>query len=87
MPGELFEHPNVLMRLRYTSSIGQAEQSFRTAIDIALQARGMIDVDNPTIERLQALLLLSQAFHAHGLGKKAYMTFCRFSPTGSMTLS
>lgn len=82
MRDELFGHfPDVLMRLRYTTPTDQVKQSYRTAIDIALQARRMIDVDNPTIEGLQALLLLSQAFHAHGLGKKAYMTFCRFSPT------
>lgn len=39
----------------------------------------MVDVDNPTIENLQTLLLLSQAFFAHGLGKKAYMTFCKLT--------
>lgn len=55
---------------------GQVEQSLRTGLDAALQARRMIDVDNPTVEGLQALLLLSQAFYAYGLGKKAYMTFC-----------
>lgn len=36
----------------------------------------MVDIDNPTIEGLQTLLLLTQAFFAHGFGKKAYMTFC-----------
>jgi hypothetical protein len=44
-------------------------------LDAALQARRMVDVDNPTVEALQTLLLLSQAFFAYGLGKKAYMTF------------
>ena len=52
------------------------EQSLRTGLDAALQARQLIDVDNPTVEGLQTLLLLSQAFYAYGLGKKAYMTFC-----------
>ncbi|CAI7616895.1 unnamed protein product [Penicillium bialowiezense] len=61
------------MASRYTSS-GQ-EQSLRTGIDAALQARRLIDVDNPTVEGLQTLLLLSQTFYAYGLGKKAYMTF------------
>lgn len=37
----------------------------------------MIEVDNPTLDGLQTLLLLSQAFYAYGLGKKAYMTFCK----------
>ena len=46
-------------------------------LDAAVQARRMIDVDDPTIDALQALLLLSQAFFAYGMGKKAYMTFCK----------
>lgn len=45
------------------------------ALDYALQARRMVDVDQPTMDGLQVLLLLSQTFLAHGLGKKAYMTF------------
>jgi hypothetical protein len=46
-------------------------------LDAALQARLMVDVDNPTVEGLQTLLLLSQAYFAYGLGKKAYMVFCK----------
>lgn len=69
---------SLLTLVRYTTSPGQLEQSLRTGLDAALQARRMIDVDNPTVEGLQTLLLLSQAFYAHGLGKKAYMTFCMF---------
>lgn len=46
-------------------------------LDAALQARQMVDVDNPTVEGLQTLLLLSQAYFAYGLGKKAYMVFCK----------
>ncbi|OGE50321.1 hypothetical protein PENARI_c017G09939 [Penicillium arizonense] len=63
------------MALRYTTSPGQVEQALRSGLDAAHQARRMIDVDNPTVEGLQTLLLLSQAFFAFGLGKKAYMTF------------
>ncbi|KAJ5542075.1 hypothetical protein N7535_004494 [Penicillium sp. DV-2018c] len=61
--------------IRYTTSPGPVEQSIRTGVDVALQARRMVDVDNPTLEGLQTVLLLSQAFYAYGLGKKAYMTF------------
>ncbi|KXG52273.1 Transcription factor [Penicillium griseofulvum] len=61
--------------VRYTTSPGQEEQSLRVGLDAALQARRMIEIDNPTVEGLQTLLLLSQAFYAYGLGKKAYMTF------------
>jgi hypothetical protein len=64
------------MTSRYTGSAGQSEQSLSAGHDAALQARRAVDVDNPTLDGLQALLLLSQAFFAHGLGKKAYMTFC-----------
>lgn len=45
-------------------------------LDYALQARRSVDVDNPTIEGIQTLLLLSMAFFAYGLGKKTYMTLC-----------
>jgi hypothetical protein len=60
---------------RYTSFVGTPDQSLRMGLEHALQARCMVDVDRPSIEGLQALLLLSQAFFAHNLGKKAYMTF------------
>ena len=66
----------LLTTSRYTNTAGQSEQSLRAGLDAALQARRAVDVDNPTLDGLQALLLLSQAFFAHGLGKKAYMTFC-----------
>lgn len=59
----------------------------RIGLDAALQARRMIDVDNPTIEGLQSLLLLSQAFFAYGLGKKAYMTFCMIMPLRKTRIS
>ncbi|KAJ5095248.1 hypothetical protein N7532_007539 [Penicillium argentinense] len=63
------------MTIRYTHTAGQSDQSLRIGLDAALQARRIIDVDNPTVEGLQTLLLLSQAFFAYGMGKKAYMTF------------
>jgi hypothetical protein len=69
---------------RYTTSPGQVEQSLRTGLDAALQARRMIEIDNPTVEGLQTLMLISQAFYAYGLGKKAYMTFCMLSPRSHM---
>ena len=42
----------------------------------ALQARALVDIDEPSIESLQTLLLLSMAFYAVGKGNKAYMTLC-----------
>jgi hypothetical protein len=41
--------------------------------DYALRARSEIDTDEPTLDALQALLLLVTAFTAAGKGKKAYM--------------
>lgn len=41
----------------------------------------MVDIDQPSIENLQTLLLLSQTFYAYGCGKKAYMTLGTLSPT------
>lgn len=66
------------MRVRYTHTVGQPEQSLHMGLNAALQARRMVDVDNPTVEALQTLLLLSQAFFAYGMGKKAYMTFSTY---------
>ncbi|KAL4755163.1 type I 3-dehydroquinase-domain-containing protein [Aspergillus terricola var. indicus] len=44
------------------------------SLEYARQARRMIDIDQPSIENLQTLLLLCQTFYAYGCGKKAYMT-------------
>lgn len=41
--------------------------------DYAIRARGELDIDDPSIDCLQALLLLTLAFSAGGKGKKAYM--------------
>ncbi|KAL4978134.1 type I 3-dehydroquinase-domain-containing protein [Aspergillus desertorum] len=43
-------------------------------LEYARQARRMVDIDQPSTENLQTLLLLSQTFYAYGCGKKAYMT-------------
>ncbi|KAE8350343.1 hypothetical protein BDV28DRAFT_159691 [Aspergillus coremiiformis] len=43
-------------------------------LDYARQARSLVKTDDPSIEGLQTLLLLSQAFFAYGYGRKAYMT-------------
>lgn len=51
------------------------------SLEYARQARRMIDIDQPSIENLQTLLLLSQTFYAYGCGKKAYMTLGTLSPT------
>lgn len=44
------------------------------SLEYARQARRMVEADQPSLENLQTLLLLSQTFYAYGCGKKAYMT-------------
>jgi hypothetical protein len=41
-----------------------------------MRARTELDIDDPSIDCLQALLLLAVAFTAAGKGKKAYMMIC-----------
>lgn len=43
----------------------------------ATRAKQEIDIDNPSIEALQALLLVTMVFLANGQGKKTYMAFCK----------
>ena len=45
----------------------------RLSEDYAIRARTELDIDDPSIDCLQALLLLGVAFTAAGKGKKAYM--------------
>lgn len=62
---------------RFTSHPGGDKAALRLSEDYALRARTELDVDNPSIERLQTCLLLSLAFSATGQGRKAYMLFCK----------
>ncbi|KAL1965102.1 hypothetical protein VTN77DRAFT_6015 [Rasamsonia byssochlamydoides] len=65
--------------VRYVHPPGGPEGSLRAGLDYALQARRSVDVDNPTIEGLQTLLLLSMVFFAYGFSKKTYMTLSNCS--------
>ncbi|PGH20837.1 hypothetical protein AJ80_03464 [Polytolypa hystricis UAMH7299] len=61
--------------IRYASLPGSPDVSLkRKAQSYAIRARQAVDPDNPSIEGLQTLLLLSMAFFANGQGKKTYMT-------------
>jgi hypothetical protein len=48
-----------------------------------MRARTELDIDDPSIDCLQALLLLGVAFTAAGKGKKAYMMLGRIMPQKS----
>jgi len=61
------------MAVRYTPHPGGYQSAVRLSEEYAAQARLNIDTDEPSIDALQALLLLVTAFTAAGRGKKAYM--------------
>lgn len=73
-----FYGPNLRL-FRYNQSSEGQEGSTRVGLEYALKARQEIDTDNPSIDSLQTLLLLSMVFFAYGLGKKTYMTLCMIS--------
>lgn len=58
---------------RYTADYAVYLQTARNAQDYAKRARADLDIDEPSTEGLQTLLLLSQAMFQEGQGKKAYM--------------
>ena len=66
-----------LISSRYTAHPNGYHAAVRLSEDYSLRARAALDIDDPSIETLQALLLLSQAFTASGKGKKAYMMLGR----------
>jgi len=61
---------------RYTAHPNGYHAAVRLSEDYAIRARAELDVDDPTLDNLQTLLLLSVAFIAAGKGKKAYMLLC-----------
>jgi len=63
---------------RYASQFGGYSNAVRVGHDYYRRARMELDVDEPTIESLQALLLLTQAAFQQGKGKKAYMHLSKF---------
>lgn len=60
--------------IRYVPHLcGGHAGAVRSSHEYALQARADIDVDEPSIDHLQALLLLATASFQSGKGKKSYM--------------
>lgn len=58
---------------RHTSHPGGHQAAVKLSEDYAARSRAELDTDEPTVDALQALLLLVIAFTASGRGKKAYM--------------
>ncbi|KAH0290181.1 hypothetical protein KCU62_g3799, partial [Aureobasidium sp. EXF-3399] len=53
--------------------LGGHNAAVRHSEECAVRARNLLDIDDPTIENVQVLLLLSNAFFQAGKGKKSYM--------------
>jgi hypothetical protein len=58
---------------RYTAHPNGYHAAVRLSEDYARRARTELDIDDPSIDTIQSLLLLEIAFTAAGKGKKAYM--------------
>ncbi|RYP26575.1 hypothetical protein DL767_007973 [Monosporascus sp. MG133] len=76
---QLSQLPNYLVHAvyavgaRYTPHPAGYQTAVRLSEDYAARSRSEIDMDEPSIDALQALLLLVIAFTAAGKGRKAYM--------------
>ncbi|PBP16578.1 Transcription factor Cys6 [Diplocarpon rosae] len=58
---------------RYTAHPHGYHAAVRLSEDYAVRARAELDIDDPSVDGLQAVLLLAEAFMAAGKGKKAHM--------------
>ncbi|KAI0421350.1 fungal-specific transcription factor domain-containing protein [Xylaria grammica] len=66
-------HAIYAVAARYTPHPTGYQSAVRLSEDFASMSRKEIDIDEPTIDTLQTLLLLVIAYIAAGKGKKAYM--------------
>ncbi|KAK3500208.1 fungal-specific transcription factor domain-containing protein [Neurospora hispaniola] len=76
---QLQQVPNYLLHAvcavaaRYTPHPKGYQSAIKLSEDYAARSRSELDTDEPSVDALQALLLLITAFTAAGKGKKAYM--------------
>ena len=63
----------------YASQYGGYNVAVQAGHEYARRARMELDIDKPSIEALQTLILLSQAMFQAGRGEKAYMYLCKAS--------
>ncbi|KAI0005227.1 fungal-specific transcription factor domain-containing protein [Xylariaceae sp. FL0662B] len=66
-------HSVYAITARYTPHPAGYQSAVKLSEEYASRAKSGIDMDEPSIDALQALLLLVTAFTAAGKGKKAYM--------------
>lgn len=58
---------------RYAAHPNGYHAAVRLSEDYAGRSRAELDIDDPTLDTIQSLLLLAISFTAAGRGKKAYM--------------
>jgi hypothetical protein len=63
---------------RYTPHPHGFQSAVKLSEEYAARARGEVDTDEPSLEALQALLLLVIVFTASGKGKRAYMLMSKY---------
>ncbi len=73
----MYECGSLLIFCRYAPHPNGYHAAVRLSEDYAVRSRQELDIDDPSLECLQALLLLTVAFTAAGKGKKAYMMLCK----------
>lgn len=66
-------HAVCAVAARYTPHPKGYQSAIKLSEDYAARSRSELDTDEPSVDALQALLLLVTAFTAAGKGKKAYM--------------
>ena len=65
---------------RYTSAHELGSRSAHEYSEqFAARARSEVDSDEPTLENLQSMLLLSMTYYAMGYGKKSFMQMGKLS--------
>lgn len=77
----LFNTPLTYARFRHTPHPNGYQAAAKLSEEYATRSRSNIDIDEPCIDSVQALLLLVIAFTAIGKGKKAYMLMSTPSPS------
>ena len=79
---------NQTNELRYAPHFGGYNAAVRVGQEYAKRARMELDIDEPSVEALQTLMLLSQASFQLGKGKKTFMllsTPCKSLVFASLT--
>lgn len=68
----------IIHHYRYEALRAESETAIRrTVAENIRKARQGVDPDEPSIEGIQTLILLSLALYANGQGKKAYMALSK----------